>query len=231
MKHHLILLLLVLFGTAPAFSQGTLQEFVIEGDTPPSVKKFYKDYGCTPDNGVIVFNTTIPDLEFSIPDAPTRLRHVSSFDKTNKCYVLCVQPTDGVGGYTQYSILVNGNNYKPQPCAVSAVRPNQARYFKINPNTNVAVGKELNFVFRGVRKKQNSTAKLYLDNQMIGEGNFKGFHIKCPDIKSGEHELRVVWSAHIPSKSYKINTAVQKVFEFDCETNGFGGYTFVLLKQ
>jgi hypothetical protein len=65
---------------------------------------------------------------------------------------------------------------------------------------------------------------------LIGNGNFNdGFYIKCPE-KSGKYELRVEWSAYIPDKSYKINTVVKKVFEFECETNGFGGYNFVLLK-
>jgi tetratricopeptide (TPR) repeat protein len=99
-------------------------------------------------------------------------------------------------------------------------------------NDKINNSPELNFVFKGVRKKQNPSVKLYLDNQLIGDGNFNdGFDIKYPDIKSNKHELRVVWSSDIPSKNYNINTAVKKVFEFDSETNGFGGYTFILLKE
>jgi len=89
---------------------------------------------------------------------------------------------------------------------------------------------KLNFIFRGIKKKQNPSVKLYLDKQLIGEGNFyEGFNIKFPDI-SGIHELHVIWSSSISDKTYKINTTTQKVFEFDCEMDGFGHYRCVLKK-
>ena len=134
MKRLLILLLFILFSVVTAFSQGILQEFIIEEDTGSSVPEIFR--GCTPNDGVIVFYTTIPDLIFAIPDAPSRLRRASSFDAMNKRYVLCVQPTDGIGGYTGYAILVNSANYKPEPLPVSAIKPGMIRYFKINPKTN-----------------------------------------------------------------------------------------------
>ena len=133
MKHFLLSLLFVLYSTVTMFSQEVLKEFIIEKGSPPLVSEIFKEYGCNPDDGVIVFNTTIPDLEFTIPDAPNRLKHVSSFDTTNKRYVLCVQPTDGIGGYTKYAILVNGKIYKPEAQPVSAIKPGVAQYFKINP--------------------------------------------------------------------------------------------------
>jgi len=137
MKRYLLFLLFALFGATQMFSQTTLQEFVIEKDTPPDVTEIFKEYGCTPEDGIIVYNTTIPDLEFSIPDAPNRLRHVSSFDETNKRYVLCVQPTDGLGGYTKYIVLVNSKSYKPEAQIVSAIKPGLAQYYSINPKVDL----------------------------------------------------------------------------------------------
>lgn len=104
---------------------------------------------------------------------------------------------------------------------------------KINNEKAIIEAKspKLNFIFGGIKKKQNPSVKLYLDNQLIGEGNFhEGFNIQCPDIKSGMHELRAVWSGNISDKTYKINTITQKVFEFDCEMDGFGHYRCVLKK-
>ena len=131
MKHFLISLLFVLYSTVTMFSQGTLKEFIIEKDVTPAVWEVFKEAGCNPDDGVIVFSTTIPDLIFDIPDAPNRLKHVSSFDAIKKRYVLCVQPTDGIGGYTKYAIVVNGDIYKPQTQLVSSIKAGVAQYFKI----------------------------------------------------------------------------------------------------
>ncbi len=131
MKHCLILLLLELLCTACLFSQDTLLEFIIEKDDSPQV--FYKNKGCTPDVGAIVFYTTIPDLQFNMPDTKSRLKNASIFDNEKNCYVLCVQPTDTkIGGITQYSIEITGTKYKPMPAyMVKGIMPGVAQYFKI----------------------------------------------------------------------------------------------------
>ena len=135
MKQFLILFLLNLCCTLLAFSQRTLREFVVEKDDSDSTQVFYKGKGCTPDVGVIVFYTTIPDLKFNLPDTPSRLKNVPVFDKENNCYVLCIQPTDTkIGGILQYSIAINANEYKPVPAfMVNSIKPGVAQYFKINP--------------------------------------------------------------------------------------------------
>jgi hypothetical protein len=82
---------------------------------------------------------------------------------------------------------------------------------------------KLNFVFRGVEKKKNSSIKLYLDNQLIGETNItKGFQFKYTDTKPGAYALRVVWATH--EWSGIINTALQTNFKFEYknEKTGFG---------
>jgi len=131
MKQSLIILLFELCATGYVFSQSTLQEFVIEEDDSPQVLIVYPV--CTPDVGVIVFYTAIPDLNFSMPDTPGRLKNVSAFDKVNNRYVLCVQPTDTkIGGIMQYSIAVTGAGYKPMPAfMVSGINAGIAQYFNI----------------------------------------------------------------------------------------------------
>ena len=131
MKKHSIILILNLFTTVLGFSQNTLFEFTVEKDDNPQV--FYKGKGCTPDDGVIVFYTTIPDLKFTMPDTPNRLKKVSDFDTVNNCYVLCVQPTDSkIGGIIRYSISITANGFKPMPAfMVSGINPGIAQYYSI----------------------------------------------------------------------------------------------------
>ena len=131
MKRCLISLLFELCGMVCVFSQGNLREFIVEKDDNPQV--FYKGQGCTPNDGVIVFYTTVQDLKFSMPDTPNRLKRVSAFDRENNCYVLCVQPTDTkIGGIMQYSIAITGSSYKPMPAfMVNSITAGVAQYFKI----------------------------------------------------------------------------------------------------
>ena len=134
MKHCFIILLLEFCCTALVLSQGTLREFVVEKDDNPLIPQvIYR--GCTPDDGVIVFYTSIPDLKFSMPDTPNRLKNVSPFDRENNCYVLCIQPTDTrIGGIMQYSIDITGNEYKPiSALMVSSLNAGVTQYFNIKP--------------------------------------------------------------------------------------------------
>ncbi|MDR0864198.1 MAG: hypothetical protein LBO74_04605 [Candidatus Symbiothrix sp.] len=84
---------------------------------------------------------------------------------------------------------------------------------------------KLNFVFRGVEKKKNSSILLYLDNKLIGETNIsKGFQFKYTDTKPSAHELRAVWS-NLEWKGI-INTATQTDFKFEHKKKNTGfGYT------
>jgi len=89
---------------------------------------------------------------------------------------------------------------------------------------------KLIFLFKGENIKQNPSVKLYLDNQLIGEGNLnKGFNIKSPD-RSAKLDLLVDWSDYIIDKTFKIDTHKQKVFEFKCKIDGFGRHYFSLEK-
>ena len=135
MKHCLILLIFELCTTLCVFSQHTLQEFVVEKTY--SSTKVYKEAGCTPHDGALVFYTTIPDLAFSMPDTPGCLIRVSGFDAKSNCYVLCVKPTEkDIPGsqYSNYSIKITAQGYKPEEAfVVSDITPGIAQHFIINP--------------------------------------------------------------------------------------------------
>ena len=136
MKHCMILLIIEMCCISFVFSQGALREFVIDKDDNPQV--IQKEKCNTPDVGVLVFYTTIPNLKFSMPDTPSRLKNVSDFDKENNCYVLCVQPNDTrIGGILQYSISITANDFKPMPAyMVSGVNAGIVQYFNIIPKEN-----------------------------------------------------------------------------------------------
>jgi len=130
MKQYLILMLFMLLAIAKSFSQGVLQEFVINKDDSPQA--FYKSIGCTPDDGVIVFNTVIRNLRFSMPDTPNRLKNVPYFNENDNFYVLCVQPTDGViGGINKYSIDITATGYKKITIDVTEVIATKIQAFEI----------------------------------------------------------------------------------------------------
>jgi hypothetical protein len=132
MKRFLSFILFTIGCAGQLFSQGILKEFIIELDK--SSQRFYKKEGCTPKDGVIVFSTTIPNLQFGIRSAPGRLKNSPGYDKTNNCYVLCIQPNDTeIGGYTQYSIDITAEGYKRKALEVTGVRAGETQYFKINP--------------------------------------------------------------------------------------------------
>ena len=147
MKSFLIFLFFTLFSTICAFSQNTLFEFIVEKDDNPQV--FYKGKGCTPEDGVLVFYTAIPYLEFSMPDTPNRLKNVSSFDQTNNCYVLCVQPTDTkIGGISQYTIAITAKDFKPMPAfMLSGIYAGVVQYF------NVKLKEDWNSAIESIRRE------------------------------------------------------------------------------
>jgi hypothetical protein len=94
-----------------------------------------------------------------------------------------------------------------------------------------AHARRVDFVFTGVKTKKNPTVKLYIDDQLIGEGSLNaGFQLKYMDAWWGAHTLRAEWSGGVPGESYKINTMKHTRFEFEYKKTGFG-YAFVLTKK
>ncbi|MDR3267220.1 MAG: OmpA family protein, partial [Tannerella sp.] len=136
MKQKIIVLLISALFAGNLFAQG-LNEFII-GKDYNSQEVFHKSNGCTPDDGVIVFNTTIPNLKFSMVDTPKRLKNVSVFDAKNNCYVLCIQPTDkNIGGITKYSIDITAEGYKREIIDISEVRATETQYFAVKSKKDV----------------------------------------------------------------------------------------------
>jgi len=130
MKHYLLFLLFTLVSTH-VFPQG---EFVIETYINTQARIIYRSKGCTADDGVIVFYTEIPNLKFSMPDTPKRLKKISDFDGNS--YVLCIQPTDKtIGGISKYSIDIKAEGYIPVIHEVRQVNATEAQYFTIKQKT------------------------------------------------------------------------------------------------
>ncbi|MDR0537615.1 MAG: hypothetical protein LBH04_06190 [Tannerellaceae bacterium] len=72
MKKIIIIISVLAFFTGNMFSQNVLKEFeVIREDRKDGA--IYAQ--CMPEDGVLVFNTTISDLDFVIINAPNRLKN------------------------------------------------------------------------------------------------------------------------------------------------------------
>ena len=199
-----IFLLTILFAGS-LYSQDVLNEFVIKKDDSPHV--FYKSKGCTPNDGVIVFNTTIPNIVFKMPDTPNRMRNKPVFDKDNNRYVLCLQPTDTkIGGITKYSIDITAIGYKNTIIDVQEVRAEQPpQCFTIDPkivnNTNIANSAEITVVDI-TDKKPISHARIAIvgERDTLRTDN-KGF-IKI-DFNNADETTILVWHRNI-SKAKKV---------------------------
>ena len=99
---------LLLFSTMEAvLAQAKINEFVVEIDETHNPMAIYANYGATPNDGVVIINSTIPDLEFNIPAAPGRIRTIP--DKKKNRYVLIISPNDV--NYKQYTITINAKGF------------------------------------------------------------------------------------------------------------------------
>lgn len=97
-----------------------------------------------------------------------------------------------------------------------------------NFNSSASQSKEVILEFTGTDSKKNPTVQLFVDEQLVGEGNLlQGFAIRFTDNKPGRHTVRLEWSEHITSKTYTINTASKQRFVFEYARTGFG-YAFQL---
>lgn len=89
-------------------AQERINEFVVNLDETHNHMTIYSSYGATPNDGVVIVNSSIPDLEFNIPAAPGRIRTIP--DKKKNRYVLIIQPNDNV--YRQYTITINATGFR-----------------------------------------------------------------------------------------------------------------------
>jgi len=96
------------------------------------------------------------------------------------------------------------------------------------PNTaiqqsNSANAREVNFKVNGLEKEKNSPVKIYLDNQFIGETDFReDYKFKYMDTKQGKHTLRVEWT-NLKWEG-TINTSEKRDFivQYENKKTGFG---------
>jgi len=208
MKQKIIILCIAAFFAGNLYSQEVLSEFVIEKHNNSQFGISQKQK-LTPDDGIIVFHTTIPNLEFSMPDTPRRLKSVSAFDEENRCYVLCVQPTDDrIGGITRYSIDITADGYKRGVVDVSKVRAAEAQYFTVDSKINeshsgnqilwgirAGIGYTNSHSTEGVNTKNNASFEIgptayyfFNKNMYLNTGlnlSLKRFGIKNDSIESG----------------------------------------------
>ena len=84
-------------------------------------------------------------------------------------------------------------------------------------------GNEQKLIFTFKDTKQKLSAKLYMDEQFIGEVNSDNkFQLHHSDKKPGRHRLRIVWSSDVPEWKGEIYTDRQTEFRFGRKKTGFG---------
>ncbi|GHV26626.1 hypothetical protein FACS1894176_07600 [Bacteroidia bacterium] len=130
----LIIFSVFAFLTGNVFAQGALKlkELVVVPENKIDEGNFKL---CTPEDGVLVFNTSIPGLNFVITNAPARLKN-KEFNAVKNRYVLCVQKTDPdfKTGTTKYYISITGDNFLTYDLTVENINPGEgnAQYFRIS---------------------------------------------------------------------------------------------------
>ena len=137
-KRFIISLFAILCSFGTARSQERINEFVVNIDETHNPMTIYSSYGATPNDGVVIVNSTIPNLEFNIPAAPGRIKTVP--DKKKNRYVLIIQPNDN--NYKQYTITINAKRFKQGKIDSVVVKAGLSSGYIVNPNheTNNTVG-------------------------------------------------------------------------------------------
>ena len=128
-KRFIISLFAVFCSIGIALSQERINEFVVNVDETHNPMTIYSSYGATPNDGVVIVNSTIPNLEFNIPAAPGRIRTVP--DKKKNRYVLIIQPNDS--NYKQYTITINAKGFKQGQINSVVVKAGLSTGYVINP--------------------------------------------------------------------------------------------------
>ena len=128
-KRLMVCLLLPLCTMWLSMAQERINEFVVNVDENHNPMTIYSSYGATPNDGVVIVNSTIQDLEFNIPAAPGRIRTIS--DKKKNRYVLIISPNDV--NYQQYTITINANGFMQGKIEPVVVKAGLSSGFVVNP--------------------------------------------------------------------------------------------------
>ena len=134
-KRFIISLFAILCSFGTARSQERINEFVVNADETHNPMTIYSSYGATPSDGVVIVNSTIPNLEFNIPAAPGRIKTVP--DKKKNRYVLIIQPNDN--NYKQYTITINAKGFKQGQINSVVVKAGLSTSYTVNPKHNIKV--------------------------------------------------------------------------------------------
>ena len=117
-----------------AFSQEKLNEFEVTFDESHNPMTIYSSYGATPNDGVVIINSTIPDLEFGIMSVDEgRLRKIV-LDKGNNRYLLIIQPNDI--NYKHYTITIKANGFLRGKMDSVVVKAGLSSSYIVNPKYN-----------------------------------------------------------------------------------------------
>ena len=149
-----------------AHSQETINEFVVKVDETHNPMTIYSSYGATPNDGIVIINSTIQDLEFNIPAAPGRIKTVA--DKNKNRYILIIQPNDN--NYKQYKITINAKGYIQGKIFPVVVKAGFSTSYVVNP--------------KYVARPNNIESLLYVDEWTI-YSNGK---------KLSDHEIRTLFA-------------------------------------
>lgn len=114
-------------------AQERINEFIVNVDETHNPMTIYSGYGATPNDGVVIVSSTIPDCEFNIPSAPGRIRAVP--DKKRNRYVLIIQPNDN--NYRQYTITINATGFKQGKLEGVVVKAGLSSGYIVNPKFDI----------------------------------------------------------------------------------------------
>lgn len=107
-------------------AQEKLNEFVItpDGNCPFTIRPGDGEYG------FVVINTTLSDLNFSIPSAPKRLV-TSDYNTEKQQWILKIVPNDN--NYKKYRITINSKGFKQGEIVDVFIKQKESRCFDVNP--------------------------------------------------------------------------------------------------
>jgi len=150
MKKTIFILLLALIFSSHLFSQnGSINEFVCTKDKDKNSVLIPLNVSYSnPEDGVIIFSTTIPNVSFKISNGPKRLKKSSHNASANQ-YILSVQPltesdTKGVNAQFKhgYTIEITAPGYKKYELEEVFVRKAQEEvYYTIEPKRQLKMAK------------------------------------------------------------------------------------------
>ena len=186
MKGHIIGLFVFLCSFGTACAQERINEFLVNVDATQDPMTSYTLYGATASDGVVIVNSTIPNLEFGIMSvAKERLRKVVH-DKGKNCYVLIIQPNDI--NYQQYTITINAKGFKQGKINAVVVKAGLSSGYTVNPKYGSQINVDPLYVegwniYRNGKKLSDNEIKALFANTESYDLYMKG---KGMDKKTGE---------------------------------------------